>query len=76
MTSAYEIAGNHSLWSWWCDESSDLMADLILAEAVLLLLYFQVAKSSSLFCRENVLLIPYVHGFEAGGPFLGHLGSC
>ena len=47
----------------------------ILAEAVLLPLYFQVAKSNTWFCCENVLLIPYVYGFDAGKLLLALFGS-
>lgn len=49
---------------------------LILAEAVLLPLYFQVAKSSALFCFENVLFILNVNDFDAGELSPSLFGSC
>ena len=63
-------------------ESVDVMrvpvswAHLILAEAVLLSLYFQVAKSSALFCFQNVLLILIVNDFDAGELLPSLFGSC
>ena len=49
-----------------------LWLHLILAEIVLLPLYFHVVKSSILL--ENVLLIPYVFGFRLGGYSLLSVG--
>lgn len=51
-------------------------ARLILAEAVLPSLYFQVAESSALVCFQNVLLILNVNDFDAGELLPSLFGSC
>lgn len=51
-----------------------LWLHLVLAEIVLLPLYFQVAKSSILL--DNVLLNSVCSWFQAGGLLLAFCGSC